>query len=73
MNGNDAFYFYFAQAAFWSGAAVAVIIGLLLEGDIDRLIIGFLAGLTFSYIIELFRRRKRTPWMRLYWLSEVPT
>ena len=34
------FLFYFAQAAFWSGAAVAVIIGLLVEATIDGLIIG---------------------------------
>ena len=42
------FYSYFAQAAFLSGAAVAVIIGVVLEANIDMPMIGFLVGLTFS-------------------------
>jgi len=43
---------------------VAVIIGLLLEAEIDRLIIGFLAGLTFSYIVAFFHRdaKERLRW-----------
>ena len=59
MNGSSDFYLYFGQAALCSGAAAVVVIGLLSQADIDRLIIGFLAGLTFSYIMAFFHHQAK--------------
>ena len=61
--------FCFAHAAFWSGAAVAVIVSVLLEAEIDMLIIGFRASLTLNCIMALCQRR--IPWVPLYRHSEV--
>ena len=52
MNGSCGF-FIFARAAFWSGAAVAIIIGVLSEAEIDMLILGFLANPTLSDMMAL--------------------
>ncbi len=65
LNERQLRFFIFAQAASWSGAAVAAIIGVLLEAEIDMLIIGFRASLTLSCVMALFHRRKKTPWVGL--------
>jgi hypothetical protein len=45
---------YFAKALLWAAAAAAVTAELFLQGDVDRLIVGFLAGCAFSVVMAFF-------------------
>jgi len=51
---NTSYAFYFGKAVLWSGAAAAFVTEVLLQGEIDRLVVGFIAGLAFSYVMAFF-------------------
>jgi hypothetical protein len=49
-----AYALYFAKALLWAAFGAAFVGGIILEMGLDRLMVGFLAGLAFSLVIAFF-------------------
>jgi hypothetical protein len=55
-----AYLFYFVKALLCAGGAAFFVGGIFLQsGEIDRLIVGFLAGLVFSFVLAFFDREAK--------------